>query len=332
MTESTADATIRWLEEENDRFKAALFKLQQQGEQMQSVIWGLGDRINALESAVTTTVSQAARLNRTEEDVRHSKDLIQQIQEDLGKLGEAGVDADRQRASDQQRHIQARAELAQQQEELQRELVAQQERLGLVEEMGRRRQEEAFRVEQSIEALHAQDEKLNIALTGHQGQTAHHAQELSNLENEQHSLHAEDEVLNGRIVRLQEQIRRLESAEEVKELEDRLRGALSELSELHRVERLRLERLVVDLQVTQDQLRSGLDDATQQAIQAGGKAQGAQQHLEQVRDQFWELRNEVTERLTAIAKVEERHRRRQITELEQQIKELAAWEPKSPGS
>ena len=331
MAESTTDATFRWLEEENHQFKTALFKLQQQVEQLQELIWGQGDRINTLENAITTSVALSARLNRVEEDARHHNELIQRTQDELKKLAETDEELQRQRTADQQRQLQVRAEMTQQQDTLGREQAAFLDRLQLVEEMGRRRQEESFTAEQELEALRAQDEKLNIAITGHHGQLSHHDQELANLQNEQISLHAEDEVIAGRVQRVQEQIRRLESAEELKELDDRLRQALSELGELHRVERLRLERMVVDVQVTQDQLRSGLEDLTGQTIQSSAKAQAAQQHLEQVRDQFWQLRAELAERLNAIAKVEERYRRRQITELEQQIKDLTAWEPRAPG-
>lgn len=324
------EASIRWLEEEHQQFKSTFFKLQQQFEQLQTLIWSLGDRINTVENALTTSVAQAARLNRAEEDVRHAKELIELLQGEVGKLQKADEEGERVRQADQQRHNTARAELSQRQDALEQEEAALAERLKVVEELGRRRQEEGFRVEQAMEDLRSSNEQINITLAGQGNQLSRHAQDLESIHQEQEALRGEDEVINGRIARLAEQVRRLEAAEELKAVEERLRQDLSELGELHRVERLRLERMVVDLQVAQEQLRSNIDDVTQQGIQFSARAQGVQQHMEQVRDQFWELRNELTERLVNIAKVEERFRRRQITELEQEIKELSTYEPKPP--
>lgn len=324
------EASIRWLEEEHQQFKSTFFKLQQQFEQLQALIWSLGDRINTVENALTTSVAQAGRLNRAEEDVRHAKELIELLQGDAGKLREAGEESERVRQADQQRQNTARAELSQRQDALEQEQTTLTERVQVVEELGRRRQEESFRFEQAIEGLRSADEQTNITVAGHQNQLTRHAQDLESLHKEQEALRGEDEVINGRVARVTEQVRRLEAAEEMKAVEERLRQDLSELGELHRVERLRLERMVVDLQVAQEQLRSNVDDVTQQGIQFSARAQGVQQHMEQVRDQFWELRNELTERLVNIAKVEERFRRRQITELEQEIKELSTYEPKPP--
>ena len=83
------EASIRWLEEEHQQSKSSLFKLQEQFEQLQSLIWSLGDRTNTVENALTTSVAQAARLNRVEEDGRRAKDLIELLQGEVGKLREA---------------------------------------------------------------------------------------------------------------------------------------------------------------------------------------------------------------------------------------------------
>lgn len=324
------EASIRWLEEEHQQFKSSFFKLQEHFEQLQTLIWSLGDRINTVENALTTSVAQAASLNRVAEDVRHAKELIEPLQGDVSKLRAVDEESERVRQADQQRQNTARAELSHRQDGLEQEQTAVTERVRVVEELGRRRQEEAFRVEQAMENLRSSHEQINITLAGLQNQLSHHAQDIESLHKEQEALRGEDEVINGRVARLADQIRRLEAAEDLKAVEERLRQDLSELGELHRVERLRLERMVVDLQVVQDQLRSNMEDLTHQGIQFSARAQGVQQHMEQVRDQFWELRNELTERLVNIAKVEERFRRRQITELEQEIKELPTYEPKPP--
>lgn len=324
------EASIRWLEEEHQQFKSSVFKLQEQVEQLKTLIWTLGDRVNTVENALTTSVAQAARLNRVEEDARHAKELLEPLQGEVSKLRAADEESERVRQADLQRQNTARAEISQRQDELEQEQTAVIERIKVVEELGRRRQEETFRIEQAMETLRSSDEQINITLTGLQNQLSHHAQDLETLHKEQEALRGEDEVINGRVARVSEQVRRLETAEELKALEERLRQDLSEIGELHRVERLRLERMVVDLQVVQEQLRSNMEDLTQQGIQFSARAQGVQHHMEQVRDQFWELRNEVTERLVNIAKVEERFRRRQITELEQEIKELSTYEPKPP--
>src|SRR5439155_9005007 len=114
--ESTVDQTLRWLEEEHHQFKSNAFKIQQQLEQLQTALWGLGDRINTVENAITTSVALAARLNRVEEDARHDRELIQRLQDEVARLQAADEEAGHQREAEQQRQQTVRAEISQRQE------------------------------------------------------------------------------------------------------------------------------------------------------------------------------------------------------------------------
>ena len=78
-----------------------------------------------------------------------------------------------------------------------------------------------------------------------------------------------------------------------------------------------------------EQYRSNMEDLRQEVIQVHGKGQALTEHLEYVRDQLWELRNNLAEQFGTIQSAEEQQRRRQVAELEQQIKELSAWKPKT---
>jgi len=222
-------ASIRWLEEEHQQFKAGFFKLQQQFEQLQSLIWSLGDRVNTVETALTTSVAQSARLNRAEEDLRHNKDLLELLQGYLSKLQEAGAEMERQRQTDQERQTRLHVELQQGQDALGKEQATQLERLQTVEELRRRRQEEEFRLDQAIEEQRSVTGDLHNALVGLGTQLSRHAQDLETLHQDQESLHAEDEVISGRIAHLTDQVRRLEAAEDLKAVEERLRQTTAEL-------------------------------------------------------------------------------------------------------
>lgn len=324
--------TVQWLEEEQRQNKAVVFKFQQLVEQLQGSLWGLGDRVNTVEGAIATVMAHGSRVARLEEDLRQAREVLERLQSVSTEERQQEVAEERLRQAELERERQAHTEVLHKQELLEREQAGLRDKLQVLDEAGRRRQEELFHLEQALEPLRAQNEQLANRLTTFQDHTKRQDQALEELRQEQRSLQAQDEVTQGRVQHLGEQVHRLEGQEALRDLEQRLSGSLTEQSELHRVERQRLEREFVELQLSFEQYRSTLEDLQQELSQLQGKSQALTQYLEQVREQVWELRNDLGEQLGGVAASEEQHRRRQIAELEQQIKELRVWTPKPPRS
>ena len=332
-TEATAlSNALQFVEEEQRQYKTQIFKFQQQLEQLQGSLWTLGDRVNTLEGAITTVMAHGSRVARLEEDLRQAREFVEHFQSELEARHQQETAGERLIQTELERERQARTELLQKLDDLERNQAGTLEKLQTIEEVGRRRQEELYQLERSLEPLRVRDDQLSQQIPGAHEALKRQAQELAEVQQEQKSLQAQDEVVQGRVQHLADQVRRLESEESLRDLEQRLTAMLSEQNELHRAERQRLERSSVELHMSYEQYRSIVDDLQQQMLQLQGKAQAVTQYLEQVREQFWELRSALGEQFTKIVANEEQHRRRQIAELEQQIKDLRAWNPETPRS
>ncbi|HLC29970.1 MAG TPA: hypothetical protein VJM51_04230 [Dehalococcoidia bacterium] len=332
-TEATAlSNALQFVEEEQRQYKTQIFKFQQQLEQLQGTLWTLGDRVNTLEGAIATVMAHGSRVARLEEDLRQTREFVEHFQSEFEARHQQETTGERLIQTELERERQARTELLQKLDDLERNQAGTLEKLQTIEEVGRRRQEELHQLERSLEPFRVRDDQLSQQIAGSYEAQKRQAQELAELQQEQKSLQAQDEVVQGRVQHLADQVRRLESEESLQNLEQRLTAMLVEQNELHRAERQRLERTSVELQMSYEQYRSMVDDLQQQMLQLQGKAQAVTQYLEQVREQFWELRNALGEQFTKIVAAEEQHRRRQITELEQQIKDLRVWNPETPRS
>src|SRR3990172_143990 len=273
-TEATAlSNALQFVEEEQRQYKTQIFKFQQQLEQLQGTLWTLGDRVNTLEGAIATVMAHGSRGARLEEDLPQTREFMEHFQPGFEAPHQQETAGERLIQTELERERQARTELLQKLDDLERGQAGTLEKLQTIEEVGRRRQEELHQLERSLEPFRVRDDQLSQQIAGSYEALKRQAQELAEVQQEQKSLQAQDEVVQGRVQHLADQVRRLESEESLRNLEQRLTAMLVEQNELHRAERQRLERTSVELQMSYEQYRSMVDDLQQQMLQLQGKAQ-----------------------------------------------------------
>ncbi len=291
-------ALLEWLEEEKRRSVATTTSMQQQIARIEDHLLSLHGGLGEVRAA--------------------AEGLKQQTEADA-----------RQRLAEVEHQQQTLADLVARQSALERDQAAQADHLALLEESLRHRQEELAGLNLGMEALQAQETQISATLGLQQTLINRQAEEIAAARNALNDHLAEDEQLAGRIQHLGDQLRRLESGEEIIRLEERLRQALAEQAELHRIERQRLERLYGELQAAQEALRGALQETHQQGLQTAAKLHALRRQSEQIREEFEGIRGYINDRLAAIGRVEEQHRRRTISELERQLKDLSVWDTRS---
>ena len=317
--------TVAWLEEENRQHKSAVFKVQQAADQLQGGVWTLSDRLNAVEGSLNIIVDHSTRLVRVENDLHNVRELLERLDNRLGPDTMPDAQEDRRRQAEQERERQVQAETAKQYDVLEKAHRALMDRVQTVEEMARRRQEELFQLTQGADGLHSLAEKQGALIQAQQIRNEHLSRQLEEATNALQGLQGQDEVIQGRLQYLTDQVRRFESQADLREAETRLTQLLSEQGELSKVDRQRLERGLVEVQIGFEQHRSSVDDLRQELIQLNGKSRSQGEHLDQVREALWGYQNELGDQFTGWADRTEQAHRRYIAELEKQIKDLAAW-------
>lgn len=320
-----AESVVQWLEEEQRQNKATLFRLAQQCEQIQNAVWSLAERVNAIEGSIAGVMGHVARVGRTEEDLRVTRELVERMSTLITEHTQATETDERSRQAELERERAVRAELVQKIDAVTRVQEGIHDRIAAQEELHRKVQQELFRIAAEFDPLRVQDERLMSMTTALQALTKRYEGELADLKQEQTSLHAQDEVLQGRLHNLTDQVRRIESSEGLSELEARFEQEMTEQAELGRLERQRLERIVVDLEQAYDQSRTNIEDQQQELTRTAGRVQAFADHLEHLRQQIWDLRADLSSAMTAMSTTQEQHYRRAIAELELQLRELGHW-------
>jgi len=322
---ATPDNVLQWLEEEQRQNKAALFRAQHMLEQAQNALWSLSERVNAIEGSLASVMGHTARLAHVEEESRQNKESLDRLNTTLQAYMQNREVEDRAWQAESDRDRQLRTELEQKVDSVARIQDNVQERTLAQEDAHRRVQQEIFQLTAQFDPLRSQDERLMSLITTLQSQVKRQEDGLDQLQREQGLLHQQDEVLQGRVYNLIDQVRRIESNPGLAELEERFARELNEQTELSRLERQRMERLIADLELGYDQSRTNIDNLQQETTQTSGRVQAFADHLEHLRQQMWDLRTELAEAFGHVAGTQEQHYRRALAELELQIRELGQW-------
>lgn len=314
--------SLHWLEEEHRQSKAAAFKVQQQVDQLQAALWAQGDRMHALEQALAVVTSQVARINKLEDDLRQAHELIDRLQEFQSDQTERWTSADRARFADQERSRQELVQIFQKLEQLERDEAFVRGRVHSVDETQRRIQDALVDLGQRIDNLAQTDESLVGRLQTVNEQVRRKDQDISRLDGELDALRKQDELALNRIQVLGEQVRRVEDLGPLRDLGTRLENEFNEKLELHRVERQRMERTVLEIELLLEQHRTRLEELSQHTTQVETKSTAQADYVTQLREQVWALRDEMIAQLGELFKMEEQQKRRQMADLEQQLLEL----------
>ncbi|MCX6023609.1 MAG: hypothetical protein NTZ05_18115 [Chloroflexi bacterium] len=327
--------SIQLLEDEHRQTKGVTFKLQQQLDQLQSALWAQGDRMHALEQLLASLTTQTHRIGKLDEEIRQAREMIDRLQEFQSEQNERWAGTERARTVEQERDRQDMAQVLHKIDQLEHDLGFLRGRIQSMDEVQRRVQDAIVEVGQRTDNLAQTDESLSSRMQTISEQLKRKDQEIGRLDGEQDMLRKQDELVLGRVQVLGEQVRRVEDMEPLRDLGVRLGNEFNERLELHRVERQRLERSLLDMELHQEQQRSRIEEVAQHANQVDTKTNSQADYIAQIREHLWTLRDEVATQLAEISRVEELQKRRQMADLEQQLLELKNRSSRSlarPGS
>jgi chromosome segregation ATPase len=144
---------LQWFQEELHTAKIQSAKLEQQIEQLQSLLSDLVDRSRHQEEALANVNVQLATLVQVQEEVRQLQTLTGRLGEEQERARGHVEEATRQQQAEAERVRSERAELVKQMQDLERRVASWQERQGSIEETGRRYQDSAAATAQQVTDL-----------------------------------------------------------------------------------------------------------------------------------------------------------------------------------
>jgi len=319
---SQSVSTLAWLQDQFHLLKAQVGKVQHQIDQTQAMALDVSEKLREQETAVAEVSSQASAVAPFQEDLRRLKDVVARLQEQQVQLRGQLEETIRQRMTEAERDRVGLSDLRRRVEDLERNVEGWLDRQSGIEDSARRYQEgitlanlRTENIEQTLELLEGRASR-NLEATNRIDQ------EISRIDAAIQGLEREDDLQSERARVALEAARRVEALVESEKRDLLALTQLSERMDLLKVERQRLEERLAQVEEEMNEFRNLLGRQEQLVGVLDGRTQGYLGRLEALREEILRHREQFIEHLLKLSSGQERLKRRQIEELEREIREL----------
>ncbi len=314
--------TVAWLQDQLHLLKAQLGKVQHQMDQTQALAMDVSEKLRQQEGAVAGLANQGGMIAPLQEEVRQVKDLLARLQEQQAHVRTQLEDMTRQRTTEAERDRVEGADERRRLQDLERQVEEWLNRQSGVEDAARHYREGISQVNLRAENIDQRLEALEGRASRNLEATNRIDQEISRIDAAIQGLESEDVLQAERARVALEASRRVEAVLEAERRDLQLLAHLAERVELLRVERQRLDDRLAQAEEDINDLRGALARQEQVAGLLDGRTQGYLARLEALREEILRHRQEFVEHLLKLSSGQERLKRRQIEDLEREIKEL----------
>jgi chromosome segregation ATPase len=314
--------TVAWLEDELRESKTMIARQQQAIDQLTGQVWELTDALHRAEDLLATLPPRLESVSDYESQLRRVKD-------DVGGEHERGLALEsrlgeivRIQQTESERERAVLNDLVHRMEGVERMLQGHTPRFDTLDEATRRSIEAVAFVRQRLDELDRSLEGVDgrvtrIAESG--GRTEH---EFARLTGEIEALHRQDGAIAERVQVYTEILKRLESQIAVVSSEVAVKQDVIERIELARVELHRLEERIFVQEAVATELREADEDVARQIAMLDGRDRGHADRLTGLQNDLANYRGAVSEQFSRLHQSQERARRRQIEDLEREIREM----------
>ena len=319
---SQSISTLAWLQDQFHLLKAQLGKVQHQTDQTQAMALDVSEKMRQQEATIAELASQAGAIAPLQEEMHQLKELLTRLQDQQVQARSQLEETVRQRMTEAERGRVEVADLHRRLEELERQVESWLDRQSGIEDSARRYQEGIALANARAETMDQRLEALEGRASRNLEATNRIDQEISRIDAAIQGLEREDDLQSERARVALEAARRVEAEVESERRDLRALAELSERMELLKVERQRLEDRLAQVEENVNEMRGLLAHQEQLLGVLDGRTQGYLGRLEALREEIMRHRQQFVEHLLKLSSGQERLKRRQIEELEREIKEL----------
>jgi chromosome segregation ATPase len=314
--------TVSWLEDELREAKTIIARQQQAIEQLAGQIWELTTALHRAEDLLVSLPPRLEVLPDYELQLRQLKDDFARLHE-LELANEARLaELSRLQAADTERERIVLNELTHRIEGTERALQATGPRFDALDEASRRAIEAVTFVRQRVEEIDREAEGLETRITRLMETTGRTEHEFARLGGEIEALHRQDATSAERVQIYTEILKRLEGQISLVSSEVAVKQDVLERIDLARVELHRLEERISVQEARAAELRDADDETRRLLTLLDGRDRGMNDRLAGLQNDLAAYRTIVAEQFHRLHQAQERARRRQIEDLEREIREM----------
>jgi chromosome segregation ATPase len=318
----TGQALISWLHEQVGALKAQIGRIQQQGDQLQAAMLDLNEKLRDGEGRVREISSKTMGLPVMQDQVRQLTGLLDRIQDTEVLIDTKFEIMERSLGEERARDQGEKNDLYRRVQDLERRSETMAERQTGLDDSSRRFLDDISRANVSAlsltQRLDAVETKASRTLEALTRLEQSHTEAESAIRN----LRREDEVLAERARLAHEVAVRIENEMHAQAEEYRMLPVLSERVELLRAERQRLEDRVSRMEETLNDGIVRLERQEEGAAQLDVRLKAHDGRIGDIHSSVLDHRRNLTDQLLKLNQMLERMKRRQVEELERDVKEL----------
>ena len=322
VASETQVGALGWTQDQIYQLKSQAAQLKQQLEQLTTIVTKTNDSLRTTATTLQEASLGAAQTPRLQEEINQSAALIMQLLDQQAETDKRLDELGRRKEVDEERDQQDWSEVAKRTEQLERQVLLWHDRQSGVDEVARRFQEGLSLVRQQMEQMAQRLELAEGKATRGMEGSNRTARTLTQVEANILALQQEDEAKSERSRVTADVLQRLqtkqaESLEELKRLE-----LLAERIELHRAERQRLEDRALRLEEELQELQERAENSEHLQSRLGGQQQGLSSRLDSLQEMVEEQRKLLVDQIRKLTGTQDRTKRRQIQELERELREM----------
>lgn len=320
-------ATVRdalvWLQEQMTQVRDQMARMQQETDESLGRLGGLQERVDELYESVGHATRQASAVTGLQAEVAEAREIASQLRERLTATDLRQQEAARQREADSERERGARTELARRMDDMTLTATDIDQRMNSLETAQQQHREAAI-------ALRREADELRSATTGLQSRETALSEMIRRLETSLTAIETRtgdseraSETLSEHLHLAIEQSRRVEQRIETDVME-RLAAidGLGEQIDVLRAERTRWDARLQTMEVRLDRVDEAVAEQVSLTTKLHGRLQGIDARIVQLQADLTGLGETVVAQFVRFGQTLERQRRRQVGDLEREIREL----------
>ena len=313
---------VDWLEAEVSGLKAKLAQAEGQAQEDRTRLWQISEAVQRAEGGAANVVAQIQILSDLPEEVRLLRERSERTQAALGQDSEQMELLGRQLRAEMQSERDERAELRRRTEFAEQAALAGVEKVRVAEEMAHRAQETMSVVSQRMEQtdIHVAGLDARLAALGEAVRRVQDDGRTAGAEIEGHDrLFAE---IGDRMERFTEMARRVQQRLEDSERSQEEAHALRDRFEVMRVDNEAAITRVSTMQSEHEQIQARFGEFERSLERARTRSEQQERGLTEIRAAFDDLRELLQRDSERLLGFQEKLRRRQISDLEQEVREI----------
>ena len=313
---------VDWLEAEVGGLKAKLAQAEAQAQEDRTRLWQISEAVQRAEGGAANMVAQLQILSDLPEEVRLLRERAERTQAALGQESEQMELLARQLRAEMQAERDERAELRRRTEFAEQAALTGAEKVHVAEEMSQRAQETMSVVGQRLEQsdLHVAGLDARLAALGEAVRRVQDDGRTASAEIEGHErLFAE---IGDRMERFTELARRVQQRQEDSERSQEEAHALRDRFESMRVDNEAAIARVSTMQSEHEQIQARFGEFERSLERARTRSEQQERGLTEIRAAFGDLRELLQRDTERLLGFQEKLRRRQIADLEQEVREI----------